>query len=320
MNDVFVNFLRKNKLTTRDGALNARADLQFETGSVELKSAWKVVRATSLPPDYFVTKALLPRLKTTQDGHLVEDKTAPPREATVALVAIHVVFALPGHPELVWSTFEHIDSNGQPDTAPVAPSNPPIVDDPVVAQKDYLLYKSGTSFSKTNQPASPNEQLQSFDESSQTFTKAGKKLQTSTCRVFPASKSLTTDPDDEVVSINTSMRQLFETQGMNPSLDKRCFYQLVGAIWLDNPTRDFIEKKSFHNNPGQSPDDVGAVVAGEDGLSSTAMESFTQFSRQNCFSCHDTQRVLSDTDGSKILDPKRLNVSHIMSRFLLDHK
>src|SRR6185295_17567642 len=36
-----------------------------------------------------------------------------PREITVRLLALHVVFTLPGHPEFVWATFEH--SDGVPD-------------------------------------------------------------------------------------------------------------------------------------------------------------------------------------------------------------
>jgi hypothetical protein len=46
------------------------------------------------------------------------------------------------------------------------------------------------------------------------------------------------------------------------------------------------------------------------------MESFTQVEQRGCFSCHNTLKVTDDRDGHKILDPKRLNVSHILSRFL----
>ena len=122
MNDTLANFLRAKKLTTQQGALNAPSDLEFETGCVELKSAWQVVNASSPPPNYFTTRALVPHL-TVLNGQLVVDQTAQPREVTVALLALHVVFVLQGHPEFVWSTFEHIDANGQPDTTPVAPSN-----------------------------------------------------------------------------------------------------------------------------------------------------------------------------------------------------
>lgn len=58
---------------------------------------------------------------------------------------------------------------------------------------------------------------------------------------------------------------------------------------------------------------------GEDRLSSTAMESFTQSDqggRPNCFSCHNTKRVTDDTTGKTIMPAKRLNVSHVLSKFV----
>lgn len=78
----------------------------------------------------------------------------------------------------------------------------------------------------------------------------------------------------------------------------------------------------------EGSDSAFAITAGEDRLSSTAMESFTQrpASFQNCFSCHNTQAINSNgvpcdkdpTAPIKLLDPKKLNVSHVLSQFLLE--
>jgi hypothetical protein len=58
-------------------------------------------------------------------------------------------------------------------------------------------------------------------------------------------------------------------------------------------------------------------------MSSTAMESFTQADdvngQANCFSCHDTSFVFSDIGGQKLLNPKRLNVSHALSHFVQEN-
>jgi hypothetical protein len=119
--------------------------------------------------------------------------------------------------------------------------------------------------------------------------------------------------------VNTAMKGLFEQQdpGM---LDRRRNYQLVGAIWLDKP-ESFKTNQLFQNQPGQSTDDPGAIVAGEDALSSTAMESFTQVEKPNCFSCHNTKRVTSDIPPNPtILQPKKLNVSHVLSKFVAEKK
>jgi hypothetical protein len=115
------------------------------------------------------------------------------------------------------------------------------------------------------------------------------------------------------------MRKLFESTALDKK-DKRGHYELVGAVWLDDSSRDFKSNMLFQNQDGQCTDDPGVMVAGEDRLSSTAMESFTQNDRPNCFSCHNTKRVTEDISGQLILGPKRLNVSHVMSKFLADSK
>src|SRR6185503_20284349 len=70
-----------------------------------------------------------------------------------------------------------------------------------------------------------------------------------------------------------------------------------------------------------------SILAGEDRMSSTAMESFTQApdSFRNCFTCHNTQAVTDkgvplnkDTSGVRLLEPKLLNVSHVLSQFILE--
>jgi len=74
-------------------------------------------------------------------------------------------------------------------------------------------------------------------------------------------------------------------------------------------------------------DSVFSMLAGEDRMSSTAMESFTQDTGAfpNCFSCHNTQDVVAkgvpyahDTSQKIILKKSLLNVSHILSQFVLD--
>lgn len=64
-------------------------------------------------------------------------------------------------------------------------------------------------------------------------------------------------------------------------------------------------------------------------MSSTAMESFTQQpgAFQNCFGCHNTQAINSNgvtcdkdpnPDAIRLQKPKLLNVSHVLSQFLLE--
>jgi hypothetical protein len=71
-----------------------------------------------------------------------------------------------------------------------------------------------------------------------------------------------------------------------------------------------------------------SLLGGEDRLSSTAMETFTQSAAAfpNCFSCHNTQAITADgtppsrdpTSKLVMTKPALINVSHVFSEFLAD--
>ena len=268
------------------------------------------------------------------------------------LLALHVVFTLPGHPEFIWGTFEH--SNGTPDTKAedgkrnVAPNihfNPEL-DDPnnqkdttvVCPDGNHLLCKAGTRANEANRPI-PETQLR-FDEASQSFP----GQQTSIYRMYPASKSHTVDPDAALTSLNHNVEQLFlkaQQAGRLSPRDKRGHYRQVGAQWMDKPayftlnsalqndrTSPFASVAGFEDSIREEGGDSDfSILAGEDRLSSTAMESFTQApdSFANCLSCHNTQAVTAkgvplnrDVAGQQLMPPKLINISHIFSEFILE--
>jgi len=142
-------------------------------------------------------------------------------------------------------------------------------------------------------------------------------LQTSVVRSFPASKQGDPSLDDELSALNQSMVTVF--QGPAEVNDVRRNYQLVGAVWMDDPLGHSSQAGLFkqgiriRNGQGVTPDTPGAMNAGEDGLSSVAMESFSQTDEPNCFSCHDTR----PTRANGINVPaSTLNVSHVLSKYL----
>jgi hypothetical protein len=353
VNAAFADFLAAYGLVTADAVKNADPGLFFPAGVVEMKSAWQEVDgADPTLGDYVSTKAWVPTL-SQQNGQIVEDKDHP-REITARLLALHVVFTLPGHPEFIWATFEH--STGPPDLSAadgkrnVAPLDPrdqnPSLTDPnnkmdttVVSPNDFLLYHAGTTLQQGNTPVEEGDLT--LDAATQTFAQ-----KTSIYRMFPGSKSNTTHPDDAITSLNFNVETLFEQKGgdLSPA-DKRGHYRLVGAVWMDKP-RYFVADMAIAND--QSSPLIGAagglpafqdaikndgsdspfsILAGEDRLSSTAMESFTQapVAFPNCFSCHNTQAVTAkgvpvarDGEGLVLLGPKLLNVSHVLSQFVLE--
>ena len=386
MNPAFKDFILQNKLETPDALRNypkTHPGLIFPAGVVEFKSAWQVVEgdAASIAAqteNFISMNTTVPTLSQDSTGLLSEDRDKP-ISVTVRLLAIHVVSTLVGHPEFVWASFEHSTAmetgvsdvraaDGQRDVAPIGPDdlNPDPIDlnrsvtKPADDTKDYILYKKSTP---TNVASKPFDSEALMHLVGQKFLNPDMSpQQTSIYRMFPASKSNTTDPDAAITSLNHNVEALFNQAASDGSLhsnDKRGHYRLVGAQWMDKPAYYDIDIP-IQNDPTTSPmvagphisqegemvaavaasvfsrdikdngsDSPYSILAGEDRMSSTAMESFTQppGAFNNCFTCHNTQAITAngiplkkDTSGTpiKLLDPGLLNVSHILSQFLLE--
>jgi hypothetical protein len=307
LNRTYKDFIDDYDLRDPGSLAKLPQDLTFRTGSLELKSAWKIVEGAA-PKNYITANAVVPVFKTAADGNIVKDGDKT-RLVTVALLGLHVVGTIEGHPEFVWSTFEHVSHEQKAwirDVAPAAKANP----DPWTAAlvengvSSYALYPADKG-----KPEAPPVKLANdgnaidglkLDAKQQTFTP-----HSAIYRVFPGSKSDDSDEDDAVTSLNADIQRLFET--LAPT-DVRSNYQLVGAVWLNTPEQDFkagVDFSRVATAPRNQP-----LFGGEDRLSSTTMESFTQPSASfpNCFSCHNTESVSG-------LPASRLDVSHALSKF-----
>jgi hypothetical protein len=324
MNPPMVNFVNAQGLTTADAIRNADPMLTFPVGLVETKEAWMIVPDNAPPADFIVTKARVPTLHAVVDPlnntQVTEDRTQL-RDVTVALLAIHIVFTIPGHPEFIWATFQHVDADVVFDVAPTAVENPPMTPaTTVLSPSNYLLYRGGTTAGNANRGIASLM----FNETTQSFT----GQQTSIYRMFSASKHQTTDFDGDVASINDNMTALFASARL-PATDRRGHYRLVGAAWQDRPMVTMTAPNKILTNDETIPDiavngadSLQAIQAGEDRLSSIAMESFTQptDSFPNCFACHDTRQTTArgvpsarDQAAPVLLQPKLINVSHIFN-------
>ncbi|MEO6804018.1 MAG: hypothetical protein ABI197_12330 [Granulicella sp.] len=263
-NPAMVRFLNANHLTGPDVADHIRSAQPFATMAApttpqeslaEYKSAWMIVKDRDSAPTYFVTRARVPRYVVQADGKLVPKLGCLPphrretREVWVALLALHVVFTLPGHPEMIWSTFEHVsdtpDGKLVRDNAPAANTNSGDATTAIISElvPKYPLFKSGTPATQGNTPLiKPTDAAllaSHWDKRGQAFTKNG-LLQTSIFRVFPGSKMSGTDSseDSDVVTVNANATARFNDQNIvKAQADKRSNYRLVGAIYgWTNPT------------------------------------------------------------------------------------
>jgi hypothetical protein len=372
VNQAFEQFIADNDLKTSDKLQaypSTKKYLFFPSGVAEFKSAWQIVEGDAATiaaqtAGYISMVTTVPTLSQNATKEIVEDRDTP-RTVTVRLLAIHVVFTLPGHPEFIWASFEHslgapdsAASDGKRDVAPTFDGANPDPMDPTNAlvagaasDHDFLLYKGGTPVVQSNVAKSETEL--NLDTTSQKFLVPGTTTPQSTSiyRMFPASKSNTIIPDEAITSLNNNVEHLFamKASALDPK-DKRGNYRLVGAQWLDKPDF-FTENFAIQNdltNPYAQPvgqgvgvgeqafvaaitadgtDSPYSILGGEDRMSSTAMESFTQSvgSFENCFRCHDTHAITANgvplnanQDGIKLIDPGLLNVSHVISQFILE--
>jgi hypothetical protein len=315
LNDEFVKFVHDYNLTDVNVLKQIPAELQFRAGVVELKSAWRIVEGP-VPKNFITTRATIPIFKHDSGGKIVRDGNKS-RAVTVALLSLHVVSVIEGHPEFIWATFEHVthrqDGAWVRDVAPSSKGNPNQTPVLVEALTDkYAVYPADPN-NKTAPPvadANAGNPLQGLklDEKSQKFSPL-----TPVYRIFPASKSSETDEDDEIVKLNDSVKKLFKKFG-TAETDVRSNYQLVAAVWLNTPGADFKSGVNFSDTDPNAPPRTVPLFGGENRLSNMALESFTQpeNSFPNCFSCHDTDRA--GTKSPK-LGISKLNVSHVLSKF-----
>ncbi|SRR6266568_287500 len=110
------------------------------------------------------------------------------------------------------------------------------------------------------------------------------------------------DDPDVIRDLNDSVHRMLSLNSVWRN------YSFMGAMWLNDPERDFKEYSDFNRT---AADLAGTKVLGGDAkLSNTTMETFTQ-SNENCFSCHNTMEQ-SIGRGDRI-PGKRLNMSHALS-------
>jgi hypothetical protein len=287
MNADFVKFVKDNQLTNLQKLHDAPADLKFPKGSLELKSSWKIVQKGEDTTKFFTTQAVIPLLKLAADGKTIEVDTKTTQPQTVALLGLHVVGVVDGHPEFIWATFEHDDN------APNLPDKVNPTDAvPVDPDHGFTLYPKGALASDSNQN----------NRKTLAFADVARQLLQPKTSVFRQFKFGGEDQPQPIIELNATVHVL---------LPKRLAvwknYSFRGAVWINNPATDFKPDMNFGTINDGITDDSKKILGGEAKLSNTTMETFSQ-ATQNCFHCHTSEAL---PDGS--LGPKLFNVSHILT-------
>jgi hypothetical protein len=256
LDSTWYNFARSNGFNTAAGFRAAADTLNFPTGgtgALEVKTAWRVaaVGGSTYIPDaasrFFTTQAQIPTV-TVQGGAFVTDTTKM-RAATLALVGMHVVGTVPGHPEFIWATFEQVDN------APLCSQTP-----------------TGATNDSTGSPWS--------------LYPANLRCTSETCNLLPKQASFTPTPVCRVAAYgDTSLKSpnVQNIQALNASVQSQLasgsvlrFYRLIGGQW------------TFPGGlPVTTGDSTN--LRGSSLLANLTMESFLQWKVNvdtTCFTCH----------------------------------
>lgn len=255
-------------------------DLNLPIGALTLKAAWRIVPEGARADDHYTTRGTIQLLTENAAGHVIIDETRS-EEATLALVGLHVVGVVKGHPEAIWATFEHRSN------APDFPSG--IGRDDPVSDKDFTFYAAGASAGDCNQNNAGDLRL--TDAAAQTLAPV-----TQACRQF-AFGGGDAENIGNIASLNASVHAQLEEGSV-----WRNYFE-TGAIW-------FGEEDALAPNMRIPAD----LLDGSVQLSSTVIETFTQktINENQCFACHNAQAQVPEGAPEAFLPGKNLNISHVL--------
>lgn len=268
--------------------------------AVEVKMSWVDISAVQNPLQYITTPAFVPVYDTSNP---VLWKQTGEKLTTLALVGVHFVGSAKGHPEMIWSTFEHFGNTPNGSYQYVNTQNQTIT---------VPASTSGTwLFSKSNSSGPFNIMHADYLRAPSIEGANGFNITPSdTQRSYPFGVAPTGVPNQndptpaasntEIISINNSVRNQLA------SGDVRANYFFVGSTWTFGgyaPTGAYSPSSQNQN---------GAEI-GTDRLANSTMETYHQATSTalgtNCFDCHNVGGGPS-APGT----PATTDVSHIFGQ------
>lgn len=277
--------------------------------AIELKTSWVKLEGNMKKEDFVTITADIPVYDKKSSNVWVIKKDTTTR-ATLALVGVHIVGSVAGHPEMIWSTFEHKYN------APNAQYQYVNKDGKVIEVKpnnngDWLFNTNPQDTSITN----ANKTFAQFASDSIKGINNNDIKPSNTIRVLPWGSAYDMQPNqlDKTAAIANSQVIAMNNSIINKLIgnDVRKNYHFIGSTWTFHgaaPNGKVYPKDTVLSN--------GAAI-GTSALANATMETDFQLKSpyianvpnvKNCFTCHhhtDSQTHLSS------LDPKIHGLSHV---------
>ncbi len=237
--------------------------------TLELKTAWIDAAKVPNPANYVTIQAAVPNyVGSVGAAQWTISTTQPTVTKTLALVGMHVVGPVQGHPEMVWSTFEH--RGNAPDNTyyfAAGPNSQAIVTVPYNSSGTWSFMTNGGSQQGALVPQ-------------MTVNNSGNIVAKATPPGIQANNVYRVNPwggpptpasagnNAQLLSLNMDIRMMLSVLG-----DRRQNYFQVGAVWTRNG--------SVPANGNDTAQQVGSVL-----LANATMETYHQTDMKGCFGCH----------------------------------
>lgn len=258
-----------------------------EALAIELKTAWVEASGVANLSSYITMNATIPTYNTTNPNLWVRTGQ---KTVLMALVGMHVVGSVAGHPEMIWATFEH--KNNAPNSSYTYVSTSGVKTVNPDFSTAYLFCAANPTISLLNKA-----HMQDGPNPGEIAAITGFTISPSNTirgNAWGGAPGVSPNPVDatvsasnsELISINNDVR------GMLNSADVRNNYIMTGSTWT-------INGGGFNGNfgnPGNSAIVTGRAVGTSQSanttmetyqqlLTATGATTFNSFSN-NCFSCH----------------------------------
>lgn len=302
VNDVYAYFLSgvRNKALDSttfpvDSASGARisayarsqnwpAPIDSNALAIELKTSWVETTNLSDSDSYITIDAMIPTYNQSNTGYWTVNGK---KQARLALIGMHVVGSVAGHPEMIWATFEH--QNNAPNAAySYLDSNSNTVNVPADTGSNWLLNNnaSNPSVNVQNMRVGGKDSILSVDS-----LPMGPANVLMVCAwgvsndtVPNGENASPAASNSEIISINNSIQRMLVGN------DIRKNYLLIGATW----TFGGAAPNGTSYAPGNT---ANGVAIGTSQLANSTMETFVQSptntpvyqSYGSCLSCHSGQ-------------------------------
>jgi hypothetical protein len=250
-----------------------------EALAIEVKSAW--VEATSLPDpqNYVRMTARVPVFNKSNPAKWTA--TGQYQTTQLALVGMHVVGSAAGHPEMIWSTFEHFGNTPNGAYQYINGANK-VVAVPQNTSGAWLFTQSGA--------AGPFNVSHAKIDGSDIVAPTGQTISPSnTLRIMAWGASSNASPNPEDATPAASNTELLSIQNsvssLTPTADVRNRYFMPGSTW----TLNGLAPTTSYGNPGNTGGNgIGTSLIGNSTMETYFQPANTSFTTQlgNCLVCH----------------------------------